>query len=214
MVRSLPYEFFSELSKDLVYIRHLVTLFIGPTIRWTDCDQDIFYANEWYEKKSISFDAANFSITPQADSISFSISNVDKFFSDLILNQDIRGKEAWIERVCLDNNLQIIGAASMMYLGFLDNIKVDRKIGNVKIYNHMIKWKTPTPRRDHSPNCPWVFKGTECGYSGTETWCDYTTERCKQFNNRINFGGFAHISKMAQKEIWWGTKQKIWNSRV
>jgi hypothetical protein len=40
--------------------------------------------------------------------------------------------------------------------------------------------------------------------------CDHTPERCEEFNNRDNFGGFKYMPEIAVKEFWWGVKQKVW----
>lgn len=37
------------------------------------------------------------------------------------------------------------------------------------------------------------FKGTLCGYSGAETECDRTFERCRELNNSTRFGGFPGV---------------------
>ena len=47
-----------------------------------------------------------------------------------------------------------------------------------------------------------------------ETACDYSKPRCVELNNADNFGGFSHIHELAQKEIWWGIKQKVWGGKV
>jgi phage-related protein len=58
-------------------------------------------------------------------------------------------------------------------------------------------------------SCPWVFKGTECAYSGGESTCDQTYERCRFLSNTDNFGGDRFINSLMQKEIWWGRTQKL-----
>jgi phage-related protein len=41
--------------------------------------------------------------------------------------------------------------------------------------------------------CPWVFKGSECGYQGGVTVCDYTYPYCSKLFGKTTpkrFGGF------------------------
>lgn len=45
------------------------------------------------------------------------------------------------------------------------------------------------PARKFTKACPWIFKGTECGYSGAETECNKTLSNCKARSNTSNFGG-------------------------
>jgi len=49
------------------------------------------------------------------------------------------------------------------------------------------------PRRRYKVMCPWIFKGTECGYAGAETLCDRTITRCLALGNEDNFGGFPWV---------------------
>ena len=41
--------------------------------------------------------------------------------------------------------------------------------------------------------CRWVFKSTECGYTGSETTCDRTLSDCEDRDNTKRFGGFIGI---------------------
>jgi len=40
------------------------------------------------------------------------------------------------------------------------------------------------------------FKGSLCGYSGSETDCNRTFERCRELGNQARFGGFPGIGKI------------------
>jgi len=40
-----------------------------------------------------------------------------------------------------------------------------------------------------------TFKGTLCGYSGSETTCDRTLVRCKELGNSRRFGGFPGLGR-------------------
>jgi len=39
------------------------------------------------------------------------------------------------------------------------------------------------------------FKGSHCGYSGSETECDRTFARCKELENQMRFGGFPGVGQ-------------------
>ena len=50
------------------------------------------------------------------------------------------------------------------------------------------------PRHRYITNyCRWVFKGTECGYTGEETECGRTFTDCIERNNTRRYGGFPSI---------------------
>jgi hypothetical protein len=211
MVRTLPPDLGDELLKDAIHLRHLITLYLSPNHYWTDCDQGIIYAGVWYSPRDLKFDPPILELTGEAASLRMTIPNINKAFSNYVLNYEIRGKECRIDRVALDISLKVVGGPALLFSGYLDKMDIDRKIASIEVYNQFIKWKTPTPRRMQLPTCGWVFKGSECGYSGSETTCDKTVERCVSYGNYVNFGGFRFVSTMAQKEIWWGTKQKLWH---
>lgn len=44
-----------------------------------------------------------------------------------------------------------------------------------------------------------VFKGSHCGYDGSETECDRTFTRCKELGNESRFGGFPGVG---QQGVW------------
>jgi len=56
------------------------------------------------------------------------------------------------------------------------------------------------PRRRYKAMCPWIFKGTECGYAGGETLCDRTPARCDALGMTDNFGGFRWVPHPSQSD--------------
>ena len=168
-MKTLPAEITAELAKDIMHIKHLFTIsLVSATYRWTEGRDNIYYGGYWYEARGLSFEQASITLASQVDSLTLNIANVNKSFSDIVLAEDIRGRSVTIRRVFLDNNLAIIGTPTTIFVGYIDNMEIDRKRAKIEIYNHMIKWKTMTPKRMHSPTCPWKFKSTECGYTGID----------------------------------------------
>jgi len=53
------------------------------------------------------------------------------------------------------------------------------------------------PRRmQWRDKCAWVFKSNQCGYSGADTFCDYTLQGpdgCATHDNALRYGGFPGI---------------------
>lgn len=48
--------------------------------------------------------------------------------------------------------------------------------------------------RFFSQHCNWIFKSLECGYSGGETTCNLTLDRCRALSNQLHFGGFPGLT--------------------
>jgi hypothetical protein len=44
--------------------------------------------------------------------------------------------------------------------------------------------------------CPLVFKGSECKYTGSDGSCTYTFSDCRAKNNANNFGGFRGLQNL------------------
>lgn len=50
----------------------------------------------------------------------------------------------------------------------------------------------------------WYSPGT-CRYSGPQTWCDKSWERCLELFNTLNFEGRRWIPALQEQKIWWGS---------
>lgn len=206
-MRTLPSDLAAEISKESWFLAHLVEITLDSyTYRYCDIDMDIWHEGNQYLARGIEFDAANLSLLPKVDSITFEIDNVALEISSMVMNNEVRGKRCVIYRAAVDRqSLQPIGTATL-FVGFLDEVEIDHQRGRFTVFNQFIKWKTPTPRRIHSATCPWTFKGAECGYSGSETWCDHSWDRCSTLGNTPSFGGFRWLPALQDKEISWGKK--------
>lgn len=55
------------------------------------------------------------------------------------------------------------------------------------------------PYRFIANHCHWDFKSVECGYSGSETVCDRSYERCSVLGNVVRFGGYRGLSDKSWK---------------
>lgn len=215
-MRTLPAAVTTGLASNYFTMAHLFALSVGTSYyRWTDFDKKINLNAIWYTPKGITFDQIDSSSDAVVETVSVEIDNADKAFSDIALANDLRGEQFWIYRVLLDSNLDAIGAATLLFLGYVDQMDIDRSKAKIEVCSIFIKWQTLIPRRVHAPTCPWIFNtagggaGVICSYGGAETWCDKTYERCKALSNTAQFGGFRWISDLADKEIIWGTKSKV-----
>lgn len=176
---SLPEDLLVELMKSVMYIGHLIEVNLtSRTFCWTDCDQNIYYT-KWYENHPITYDYITQAGDLEAGTLKLIVSNVDKTFSDLVQVENIQNKPVTIKRVFLDANLDVIGTPTLIFYGFTDEITIDENKATISVADELIKWQTRCPRRIHEGKCTWrEFKGFECQYTGVETWCDRSWERC------------------------------------
>jgi hypothetical protein len=159
-MRTLPIELAAELTKDFFCFQTLFILEWSTTYRWTSFGQDIYYGGNWYLSKKIEFDSVALSLNPKVDSTTIRIDDVGRKLTKIILSEDIKDKRVWIYLLPLDKDIQPLGAASLLFMGYCDSASrpIDQKSFDIKIYNDMIKWKRLTPRRITTPTCIWDFK--------------------------------------------------------
>lgn len=218
-MKSLPSAITDELIKEVAWIRHLYKLSATATYRWTDADQDIYFNGNWYYAREIVWQNVDYSMTSDVPTVQFTITDINGALKDTALAEDLRRKPFMIYRVLLNSSLGVIGSTSetvglpIVFDGKVDNITFDRKEAQFSIISHMVDWEILCPRRIHSPTCQWVFKGSECGYSDGETWCDFTKTRCIALGRETNFGGCEYISQLADKDVNWGQKIKTWGKK-
>jgi len=116
----------------------------------------------------------------------------------LILDYDIT--EGEIAALANENAMPAI----TIFEGNLGNWWLDEEKISFTVTNQFSQWNQTTLNR-HSPSCRWKkFKGIECGYEGSETWCNRTYARCQALDNTANFGGYRWLPSIVDKNVWWG----------
>lgn len=207
-MRSLPAQLNTELLKEASFLTHLVEMHLSSTVYYTDLDVDVIYQGHTYLSWGLSFSAAEYSLTPQIDKISVEFDNVNGEFSAFALGEEVRGKKCVIRLAALSAPATIL-AASTKFAGVIDSCSIDHQRAKFEVYNPWLFWKRKTPRRIHQATCPWPFKSAGlCQYTGSETWCDQSYDRCLALENMSNFGGFRFLPSLVNKQIWWGRSPK------
>ncbi len=226
-MRVLPDSVLTELAKEVMVICHLFKLEATATYQWTDYDQSVHFASNYWLNKGIVFDDFEYNLSAEVPSLTFTYPNADKAFSDIALAQDLRNKPFSIYRVMLNSSLGVIGYTTeaeldddAVFKGFIDQIpQMDRLNARVSVVGHRITEGGLGPGRTHSGMCWKKFKSTECTYvDGTihpadDSWCDQSKSRCKTLLNAVNFGGWEYISELVDKELMWGSRVKNWSKR-
>lgn len=223
-MRTLPAALLTALSSDANFIKHLFLLQAASTYYWTDCDQQINFADiggttRIWVPYSIRFNPANLSVGTMVDKIQVEIENIDKGMIPIFLNYVTRGSPFYTYRVLLNQDLIPVGSTSlsntpMVFMGYVDDVEIDRKVARVTILNQFAQWKRLTPRRFYSPSCHWIFKGQHCQFVGsTTTWCDQTYGQCAVLNNTSRFSGFRFAPDLDGRDVYWGKVPKNFNFR-
>jgi phage-related protein len=165
-------------------------------------DIDIVFEGNTYKSAALKVGEMNVSLDMAVDSVKLEFANIDLKMSATLLNNNLARRPAVIHHGAMDGYTPIIEEAMTGFVGGWD---LDEKRAEITVVNEFVFWNKRTLRQS-GVLCPWPFKGTECGYSGSEESCNSTYERCQALSNSDNFGGFRFMAAMEEKEIWWGSK--------
>jgi lambda family phage minor tail protein L len=126
------------------------------------------------------------------DQVRVRLSNVSRLIQLYLEGLDFRGKKVVIRTVWRDELAD--PDAHMDEVFYIDNYSADEKNVEFSLTSKFDVLGTDLPARRFSRNyCMWKFKSVECGYTGVETSCDKTKQRCKILANYIRFGAFPSV---------------------
>jgi hypothetical protein len=182
----------------------LIKIGLISTYHYTDCDIDLYYNGDRYLARGFDLNGIEQSPGFASDSISLDMDNVDRTFSAIVLGEDAANAPVSIYVQALSTANTPLGTIEL-YNGFLSEWTMDEQRIRLKIGSEFMFWHKKSLRLP-TPNCPWGFKSVECGYSGGETLCDKSPERCATLGNYVNFGGRKFVSDVEEQEIYWGPK--------
>lgn len=175
------------------------------TYRYTDCDVPLVVTNR-FEPRGFKHDGARYSMGNIVDRVTLEIDNLDQTLSAEFIGEDPQGSAVSLKEVVLNSDNQVLGNPVTWFSGTIDEYEVDEEKIRISVVGPNYAWSRRTTSR-HPSSCRWrVFKGTECEYAGTYTFCDRSYARCKALLNTNNFGGFRWLPSIENKEVIWGRK--------
>jgi len=173
----------------------------GTNKCFTAYSQDVVFDGITYEKFPITHDQITENTKGEIDSTKVQLSNVSRLIEYYLQNYDLRGKKVSIKMV--DADLLDDPDAYIEFSNYIDSYTsnvsdvVFTLMSKYDILNLMlpsILWL-----RDY---CQWEFacpairalgRGEECGYTGAETECNRTWQRCQALGNSRRFLGARGI---------------------
>lgn len=180
---------------------------------FTECDVPIAFNGELYTPRSYRAGQVSYSLARIVDSVSLSLDNLDDLFTAPYVGGNPQGSPVEIFNVVLDEDYQLIGSYPddhiVLFVGTLDDWKLVEGRLEITITSEMAQWHQRTARMQSS-SCSWRrFKGTECGYFGSETRCNRSYNRCVELSNTANFGGERWLPSIEGINIWWGKTPEV-----
>jgi len=224
----------SLLASETAAVFFLLELQLGAaTIRYTDADHSIYDSSNAFSPRQFRFTG---DLGSGVDGFEVEIVTIDQVVSAYFFTEDVRGCPAYLKILAISEtsgtaiedtlgsiiydttetaiydttgttaNYQPVNTANTLFTGEIDTWELTEKNSiRLRIVSELIHWQKKCLRIAH-PDCPWPFKGTECGYSGSQTWCDQTYQRCSVLGNTNNFGGFRWLPSIIEARPIWGKK--------
>jgi hypothetical protein len=197
----------TALAKEVVEDFFLLELDLATPVYITNAQLPVIMGGNKYLPQDFNWDAVSLSSAMTVDKTTVELDNTTLQWSEILLSQDCRGKGATISNGIRLSNGTVVTAT--VFVGYVDEWEIQgyTKV-NVTIANELAFWDKKTLRQAKVA-CPWSFKfpGGECGYTGAETWCDQSPDRCEALGNFLNFGGEKFIDAIVNETIQWGRVQ-------
>ncbi len=131
----------------------------------------------------------------QVNKLRISLGDVKFKNSQLFLsNPDlIKGAKLIMRRTMSDLDKAQASSYRLIFRGYVAAVSANEGNVQIEIAERYYDWSRPLNKRMFSKVCNFIFKSSQCGYAGAETWCDKTLTRCEELNNQDNFGGFPDL---------------------
>lgn len=155
-------------------------------------DTDITYNSVLYSKFPISHEFVGENNQGQIDQVKVRLANVSRLIQSYLEQYDFRGKKVIIKMVWANQLSDPDAYIDDVF--YVDNYVADQNNVEFTLTGKFDVLGVDLPSRRYTRNyCAWKFKSSECGYSGGETSCNKTQQRCKEIGNYSRFGAFPSV---------------------
>ncbi len=191
----------SEVEKDEIIPRKLLKIEIeGGSIYILDNEtlESLRYNGEDYIGAPLSFGEIKKDDTSSVSKLNIQLSNVGLAISGIIGQRGdvITNAPAVLTLVFLDVNTHSLlpDYKQVLFAGNCNNLKLDYEEASMDIETSLGGYEILAPVMKYRTTCQVRrFKDCRCGYTGEETSCDRTFDRCKELGNQANFRGFPQM---------------------
>lgn len=159
---------------------------------FAEWDSNVVYDGVTYVRFPIKHDEIAENAKGEIDSLKVTVANVDRQIEALLQTYDIRGKKVTITLVWAAK--LAVTDAHIDFVYYVDSYSANQDAVEFSLSSKYDVLDIQLPSGVFYRNtCRWKFKGTQCGYSGIETECNKTKQRCKDLSNIARYGGFPSI---------------------
>lgn len=188
-----------EIKKQELKTRTLVTIHLENDIRILENDTlTSFDINgETYFAGMVKRSEIETSMEGALEKVEIKISNINQGISSIIANQGdvLTNSRCTIETVIFDGDSNtIVDEPIKIFEGCINTVEINAIEFKFCVERVIGGYSTMSPNFTYDVNCQCIkFKDERCGYTGSETKCDKTLNRCIELNNYANFFGFPSI---------------------
>ena len=190
-----------EVEKDEIIPRKLLKIEIeGGSIFILDNEtmESLRYNGEDYFGAPLVYDEIVKDDNTSVSKLNIQLSNVGLSISGIIGQRGdvITNAPAVLTLVFLDVNTNTLlgDYKQVLYAGRCNNLKLDYENASMDIETSLGGYEIQAPVMKYRTTCQVRrFKDCRCGYTGEETKCDRTFERCQELENELNFRGFPQM---------------------
>jgi len=197
MVREANSDFIEEKNKETNRPIKLFTIYDydgeDNNLYFTNQRSNVTFDSQEYVSFPIEYDNISENTQGEIDSMQVTISNVSRLIQAYLENYDWCDKKVSIKTVWSDKLDDTDNYIEDIF--YIDSYTADAHNAIFTLMSRYNVLNVVLPREVYSRNyCRYKeFKGTRCGYSGSETECDRSLQRCRELGNQRRFGGFPSV---------------------
>jgi phage-related protein len=142
-----------------------------------------------YYASPVAHDQIQESREGEVSQVAVSVANVDRVMGSIVdANDGFRGQNLIIKTVFANHLDDANAYIEERYA--VDSAVITEEACQLICTSRMDVMDVGIPRRRFCNFCQWIFKDSNCLYSGAELTCNKTFTRCKELINEDRYGGF------------------------
>jgi hypothetical protein len=202
---SITDNFKQNLLSGNIAVGYFCLIALPTPIRFTTFDVDILSGANTYVSYPMVVGKLELSLSDSSDYIDIQLSNIgDVFYSAIFDSSGFAGTRLQITLGLLDITTKAFIGTLNVFDGKINSFKINDKFIKITVSSNLSNWNKQIPFRTTSALCYKVFKSTLCGYTGAQTLCNRSWDRCNVLGNTDNFGGFKFMPAILRERLKWG----------
>jgi len=195
-MRQVDATFLEEKNKETNQPLRLFTVHdyddLGTDLNFADAKESVIYDGTTYTSFSVRFERISENVRGEIDTVKIGMANVSRLIESYL--QEYNWSEKKVSIITLFANELGDIDANIEDMFYIDSYSTTQNDVEFMLTSKLNVLGIEIPLGTYTRNsCQWIFKDVSCAYSGTETICDYTLNRCRELQNSERFGAFPSI---------------------